>query len=64
MLNMLRYYPILSVLVPTGDVTDLTVPAVVAGVGIGIVIIALLARRRGKEDDRDRASKPKGRHTE
>lgn len=63
MITMLRFCCILSALVPAGDATDLTLPAVIAGAGVGIVIIALIARRRGTDDDRSRAPKRKGKHT-
>ena len=53
MMNALMISPVLSMLVTVGDTTDLTVPAVAAGVGVGVIAIALLARRRNKDDEPD-----------
>ncbi|RVU98187.1 hypothetical protein EII22_03710 [Coriobacteriales bacterium OH1046] len=53
-----------AALVPAGDATDLTLPAAIAGAGIGVIVVALFARRRGREDGRGHASKRKGERSE
>lgn len=49
MINPMHFSVALSLLVATGDTTDLTIPMVAAGVGVGVIAIALLARRRNKD---------------
>ena len=51
MLMLSNYMGVLATLVSVGDTTDLTLPMVAAGVGIGAIAVALIARRRNEDDD-------------
>ena len=52
MMNLLSFASILPALIAVGDSTNLTVPAVIGGVGVGAVAVALIARLRNKGDDK------------
>ena len=50
MTDLSSLIPLALSIVATGDSTDFTVPALAAGIGVGAIAVALLARRRGKDD--------------
>lgn len=50
MLNVMSYLSVLTMLVSVGDSTNLAVPAIAAGVGVGAIAVGLVARRRSKDD--------------
>ncbi|GEM_PF-4165350 len=58
MCNLMSFAPVLSALVSVGDSTDLTVPALIAAIGVAALAAALYARRRGKDDDASGGTRP------
>ena len=58
MVNLLSYASVLPAIIAVGDTTNLTVPAVAAGVGVGAIAVALFARSRNKDDGKSDKTPP------
>ena len=52
MINLANLLSILSVLVATGDDTNLAIPAIAAGVGVGAIGMSLFVRKGTRDDGR------------
>ena len=58
MINLANLISVLSVLVATGDDTNLTIPAIAAGVGVGAIGMSLFVRKgSGDGGRRQRANR-------
>ena len=52
MINLANLISVLSVLVATGDDTNLAIPAIAAGVGVGAIGMSLFVRKGTRDDGR------------
>ena len=52
MINLANLLSILPVLVATGDDTNLAIPAIAAGVGVGAIGMSLFVRKGTRDDGR------------
>lgn len=52
MINLANLFSVLSILVATGDDTNLALPAIAAGVGVGAIGMSLFVRRGSRDDGR------------
>lgn len=61
MINLANLLSILPVLVATGDDTNLAIPAIAAGVGVGAIGMSLFVRKGTRDDGRRKQANRKSR---